>query len=387
MPAPAFGVRPAAGTFLTIQSGLRAAANASGAWIPDSIWRINSDWHNESAYTDAWNGAVYAPERRKLYLIAPGGHGDSGYNGILCLDLTQATLPWTQPNPPSDVVDVNGVIQVPKHGVRLVGVDQEFDGRIASRHSYGPQCWSPTSNRALIWGGSLYSAAGTFTLRGWRVDVDNATAAAYTDLGTGIAAAGNSPAGAWYAATNELAIWGPHSIFGLHPTTGYRTIVASANSMNPSSQGAMAILGDEAWLIGGGSVAVANLAAGTAVSVSGNFPDWVRNAYYPSLSWHPPSNRLVLYQRSFDGNAFVLINPVTRAIDRVVTLSGTPPPPPLAGFAGTFAAFQRIGVDPEDESGIGWAVTNIDQVTMFNLGLAGATTTRRRITSVTTVLS
>lgn len=176
------GTQPMTYTFSQVGSPLAPLVDATswnqytGKTGPTSIRDI----------TNAWNGASFDYAKGMMHLVGPGGHTDSWINQCFACDVKAGTWSVTgtqTPWPPDKHVAgyaptysdrttlTNG------NGYELDGKTPVtpwvnnavvyFDGKPASRHTYGGRIWLPTQQRVLTLSGSCwYSGSGDYYC-GW----------------------------------------------------------------------------------------------------------------------------------------------------------------------------------------------------------------------------
>lgn len=137
--------------------------------------------------TGAWNGAAFDYATGTMHLVVPGGHTDSWINQSFACDVAtgtwrrtdgQTAFPPDQPAPGyAPTYDdagtqptlgtgylADGKTPVTPHVNHAI---MYFDGKPASRHTYGGSCWLPTQQRVFHVSGSNWQSGAADFFCGW----------------------------------------------------------------------------------------------------------------------------------------------------------------------------------------------------------------------------
>ena len=177
------GAAPLTYTFSQVGSPLAPLVDAT-SWITHYTTVASTSIRD---ITDAWNGAAFDYATGTMHMVVPGGHTDSWINQSFACDVMTGTWRKTDGQtafPPDQHVpgyaptyDDAGTTQTLGTGYLADGKTPVtphlnhaivyFDGKPASRHTYGAPCWLPTQQRVfLISGSNWQSGAGDFFC-GW----------------------------------------------------------------------------------------------------------------------------------------------------------------------------------------------------------------------------
>lgn len=124
---------------------------------------------NFSAVICAWNGAAWDPTRRKMFMLANGGHVNYGGNEVYAIDFSVNSPVWSRPR--------NATTPLPAGGQNYT---QYSDGRPSSNHTYNshaviyPLARTPNTGRPVLLGlGSVYEQGARGHGRWFEFDVNN----------------------------------------------------------------------------------------------------------------------------------------------------------------------------------------------------------------------